>query len=101
GFDAGPALFRSSWFVESTATELAALLVLRTSRPFWRSRPGRGLLATSALIAAITVALPYSPLADPLGLVSVPAKVVAALAVLTVLYVAANEVVKRVTHLAA
>jgi P-type Mg2+ transporter len=32
--------FRSAWFVMSMGTELAALLVLRTRRPFWRSRPG-------------------------------------------------------------
>jgi Mg2+-importing ATPase len=101
GFGADSALFRSGWFVESTATELAVMLVLRTSRPFWRSRPGRALLATSALIAAVTLALPYSPLAEPLGLVGLPARIVAVLAGLTALYVAANEAVKRRTHLAA
>jgi Mg2+-importing ATPase len=101
GFHADAALFRSGWFIESTATELAVMLVLRTSRPFWRSRPGSALLATSALTAVITLALPYSFLAEPLGLVSVPARIIAALAVLTTLYVAANEAVKRTTHLAA
>jgi Mg2+-importing ATPase len=95
GFDADSALFRSGWFVESTATELAVMLVLRTSRPFWRSHPGRALLATSALIAAITLALPYSPLAEPLGLVAIPARIIAALTALTALYVAANETIKR------
>ena len=62
--DAGAELFRSGWFIESTATELAVMLVLRTARTFWRSRPGRALLATGGLIAVVTVALPYSPLAE-------------------------------------
>ena len=94
-FDAGATLFRSGWFIESTATELAVMLVLRTARPFWRSRPGRALLASSVLIAVVTVALPYSPLADPLGLVGIPAGILLLLAVLTALYVGANEAIKR------
>jgi P-type Mg2+ transporter len=94
GFGAHAALFRSGWFIESTLTELAVMLVLRTNRPFWRSRPGRALLLSSAAIAAITIALPYSPLAGPLGLVAVPASVLAALVGLTALYVIANEAAK-------
>jgi Mg2+-importing ATPase len=43
----------------------------------------------------VTVALPYSALAEPLGLVAIPARVLATLAALTVGYVAANEVIKR------
>jgi Mg2+-importing ATPase len=95
GFDAGAALFRSGWFIESTATELAVMLVLRTSRPFWRSRPGHALVVTSVAVAAITVALPYTPLADPLGFVPVPLRVLGTLAALTVIYVVANEIAKR------
>lgn len=38
------------------------MLVLRTNRRFWRSRPGRALLGTSIAVAAITLALPYSTL---------------------------------------
>ncbi|HEU5085240.1 MAG TPA: magnesium-translocating P-type ATPase [Acidimicrobiales bacterium] len=95
GFHAGADLFRSGWFVESTATELAVMLVLRTRRPFWRSRPGHALLASSVAIAAVTVALPYSPLAGPLGLVGLPLRIVAVLTGLTVLYVGVNEAAKR------
>jgi magnesium-transporting ATPase (P-type) len=95
GFGAGATLFRSAWFIESTVTELAVMLVLRTNRPFYRSRPGRALLGSSAAIAAITVALPYSPLAGPLGLSAVPAAILATLAGLTALYVIANEAAKR------
>lgn len=95
GFGAHQDLFRSGWFVESTATELAVMLVLRTRRPFWRSRPGRALLGTSIAVAAITIALPYSPLAGSLGLVGLPGGVLAALVGLTVLYVVTSEATKR------
>ena len=83
------------WFIESTATELGVMLVLRTARPFWRSRPGRALRTSSIVVAAVTVALPYSALAEPLGLVDVPIRILATLAGLTALYVAVNEVTRR------
>ena len=100
GFDADADLFRSSWFVVSMMTELTAMLVLRTARPAWRSRPSRPLLLTSAVVAVATVVLPYSPLAGPLGLVAVPAVLLIALAGLTVLYILVNEALKHWTSLA-
>jgi Mg2+-importing ATPase len=87
--------FRTAWFIEFTITEIAVLLVLRTNRPFFRSRPVPILLATSATLAAITIAVPYTPIAHPLGLVGPRLPVLAALAGLTVLYVTAAELVKR------
>jgi Mg2+-importing ATPase len=95
GFDAPAGLFRSGWFLESTATELAVMLVLRTSRPFWRSRPARPLVVTSILVAAITVALPYSPFAHSLGLVAIRPDILVTLALLTGAYVATNELLKH------
>jgi Mg2+-importing ATPase len=95
GFGAETTLFRSGWFVESTITELVVMLVLRTDRPFYRSRPGRALIVSSTVIAAVTIVLPYSPLARPLGLTVVPAAILASLVGMTVLYVVANELAKR------
>src|SRR6266545_4957937 len=95
-FHAGPDLFRTGWFVGSTLTELAVLLVLRTRRPALRSRPGTALLRSSVAVTAVTLALPYlRPLAEPLALVPLPATVVAALVAITLAYVAAAETVKR------
>ncbi|MCW3842271.1 magnesium-translocating P-type ATPase [Micromonospora yasonensis] len=88
-------VFRAAWFIQFTVTEIIVLMVLRTNRPFLRSRPSTTLLATGALLAAVTVALPYSPLARPLGLAPPPGPVLATLAVLAVGYVAVNELTKR------
>lgn len=94
GFRAQARLFRSGWFVESTVTELAAMLVLRTMRRFHQSRPSRALAMSSVGVLIVTVALPYSPLAKPLGLVPVPVLMLLALGVLTALYVLSNEMLK-------
>jgi Mg2+-importing ATPase len=97
-FDAGAELFRSGWFVESVITELTVLLVLRTRRPFYRSRPGRGLLWSSLAIGAVTLWLPFSPLADVLGLTSLSATLLLTLAAITALYVLSAEVTKRIFY---
>ena len=94
GFNAQEPLFQAGWFLESVATELAVLFILRTRRPFFRSRPGGLLLGASVLLGVITLAIPYSPLAGPLGFVAPPLNLLAALLVITVAYVLATEVAK-------
>ena len=69
------------------------MLVLRTSQPLCQSHPGPALLLSS--IAAITITLPYRPLAGPPGLTAVPARILAALAAITAFYVITNEGAKH------
>jgi Mg2+-importing ATPase len=95
GFDASATAFRSGWFVESTVTELAVMLVLRTRRACLRSRPSTALAMSSAIVLAITLAVPYSPVAGALGLDGPPATVLAALAAITVGYVIVTESIKK------
>jgi Mg2+-importing ATPase len=76
-FGADATLFRSGWFLESVVTELAVLIVLRTRRPFFQSRPSRLLAGASAALAAATLGILYSPIAEPLGLEPLPLPVLA------------------------
>lgn len=91
---ATPERFRTTWFVTSVFTELTAMLVLRTRRRFWRSRPGRGLLMASIGVLALTVTLPFTGLRSTLGFTRPDAAVLMTIAVLGSLYVVANEVLK-------
>ncbi|MEU8164985.1 magnesium-translocating P-type ATPase [Micromonospora sp. NPDC049004] len=88
-------VFRAAWFVQFTATEIIVLLVLRSNRSVLRSRPSAALAGTGLLLIAVTVALPFSPLAAPLGLAPLPPVVLATLAALTAVNVAANETAKH------
>jgi len=66
-------LFQTGWFVESLMTQTLIIHVIRTNRiPFIQSRASWPLIATSLCIMAFGMWLPYSPLAEPLGLVSLP-----------------------------
>ena len=49
-FHAGPDTFRTGWLVESLLTELVVALVVRTRRPFFKSRPGTLLLVSTVCL---------------------------------------------------
>jgi Mg2+-importing ATPase len=94
-FDASEALFRSGWFLESLGTELAVMLILRTRRPFFRSRPGTLLLATSFLTALIGMTIVLTPAGEEIGFVTPPPKLLLALIGILAAYVLATEIGKR------
>jgi Mg2+-importing ATPase len=93
-FHATVATFQTAWFVESLLTELVVALVMRTQRPFFRSRPGSLLLASTCILAIVAFAIPYLPFADVFGFVRLPAALVGTIALITVSYVAATELQK-------
>jgi Mg2+-importing ATPase len=94
-FQATPSLFHTGWFVESLLTELVIALVVRTRRPFYRSRPGDVLLWSTVVLIALTFAIPYLPGAGYLGFVPMPGLLVVLVAGITVAYVAAAELTKK------
>ena len=90
-----PALFQSSWFVESLLTEVVILLVMRTRGSLWRSRPSLPLLVSVIGVSLAAIALPYLPGAGALGLVPIPAPVLMMLLGITLTYVLVSEIFKR------
>ncbi|HKQ12645.1 MAG TPA: magnesium-translocating P-type ATPase, partial [Steroidobacteraceae bacterium] len=94
-FQATPAEFQTTWFVESLLTELAIALVVRTRRPFFRSRPGTLLLTSTLALAALTPLVPYLPFMSVFGFVPVPWTLTTTVVVITALYVVCTELVKR------
>jgi Mg2+-importing ATPase len=95
GFHAGEALFRTGWFIESMATQVLVIFVLRTRAHPWRSRPHPALVAGSLAVVGAAVALPFTPLAGFLGFVAPPPALLAAIAALAGVYLACAELAKR------
>ena len=87
-------LFHTGWFIESVLSGLMILMVVRTQRPFFQSQPGKLFLAAEALIALITIALPFTPLGEPLGLLAPPWSLLGIVLVIQILYVAGMETTK-------
>jgi len=91
-FAAGAALFQTAWFVVSVLTELAVVLVLRTRRPAWRSRPGRLMVWSTVAVFALALCLPYSgPLAAMFGFVPLPASLLAVSLLIVATYIGLTE----------
>ncbi len=95
---APPQLFRTAWFVESLMTELAIILVIRTYRPFYRSKPGRMLWILTVVMVLVAVILPYLPGAGFFDLVPLSPMTLSILILITLLYVASAEVGKRLFY---
>jgi len=93
---ADPETFRTSWFVVSLLTELAALLVLRTTRPVWRSTPSPLLLWSSVFVALVALCLPYSgAIADVFAFRPLEPALLALLLAIVLVYALGTELVKR------
>ncbi len=97
-FQAEAATFRTGWFLESLLTELVIALVVRTRRPFWRSRPANLLLMTTAVVMMIALLLPYLPVNALFGFVPLPLSLVISMIVLTMAYVLAVEITKKIFY---
>ena len=88
-------MFHTGWFVESIMTQTLIIHVIRTNQiPFIQSRASWQLSMTTILIMLIGAALPYSPLAGPLGFVPLPWLYWVLLAGTLVCYVALTQVIK-------
>lgn len=87
--------FRTGWFLESVITELLILLIIRTRRPFLKSRPGKWLLTASIVSLVFTIWLPFSPLASELGFSIAHGQQVLAIGLILILYVFTAEWLKK------
>ena len=94
-FHAAPEAFRTAWFVESMATQILVIFLIRTAHSVWKSRPHKVLVVTSlgALAAAMILAL--TPLGAPLGFVPLPPAMFAAMGVLVAGYLVCSEFAKH------
>jgi Mg2+-importing ATPase len=92
---AGEALFHTGWFIESLATQVLVIFVIRTRGNPFLSRPSRWLVATSLGAVCAALVLPLTPVSGALGFVPPPPTFFLLLALMVALYLGAVEVVKR------
>jgi Mg2+-importing ATPase len=93
-FHANEALFQTGWFVESLATQVLVIFVLRTRGNPLKSRPHPLLASTSIAVVAVAVALPFTPLGAWFGFVPPSAAFLLAIGGLTVSYLALAQAAK-------
>lgn len=90
------ALFRTGWFVESIATQVLVIFVIRTRRNPFKSHPNAWLAGTSLLIVAIAAVLPYIAIGRYFGYaVALPPVFFSILIAMAIIYLVMVEFVKR------
>ncbi|MFT3675525.1 MAG: magnesium-translocating P-type ATPase [Chitinophagaceae bacterium] len=92
---ANETLFRTAWFTESVISACLIVLVIRTRKPFFRSRPGKSLLLTTLLVIAAVLLLPYILPAELMNFSPMPAIYLAGIGAIILFYVLCAELIKR------
>nr|WP_272904298.1 magnesium-translocating P-type ATPase [Xanthobacter agilis] len=93
-FHATPDQFRTAWFLESMATQILVIFIIRTNGRPWRDLPGPALAVSSLAALLVALALPFTPLGDWFGFVAPPPGMLAGIAVVVVVYLVCAEVLK-------
>jgi P-type Mg2+ transporter len=94
-FHAGEALFHTGWFIESLATQVLVIFVIRTRLSPLRSRPHPWLAVTSLSVVGVAALLPFTPLSGLLGFAPPPLGFYVVLATLVAAYLGCVEWTKR------
>jgi len=91
-----PAAFQTGWFMQSLATQVFVIYVIRTKKiPFIQSLPSLTLLISTFITVFIGWIIPYLPVGSYFGLVPLSLKVYGVLLGIVVCYLVSAEVVKR------
>ena len=90
--------FRTGWFVESVISASLIVLVIRSRKPFFKSRPGKYLLIATLSVAVLTMLLPFTPLGTVFGFTPLAFTTYLLLLLIVVGYVVVAEVVKNIFY---
>lgn len=94
-FHTHESLFQTGWFVESVLSASSIVLVVRTRRAFYRARPGKWLVLTTAMVVLLVLALPISPVAHVFGFSPLPMALYGAVLGIVCCYIVSAELLKH------
>lgn len=94
-FKANEGLFHTGWMLESIISAMVVMIIVRTARPVFVSRPSNKLLIAIICVAAALLAIIYSPINMYLGLIKLPIKVLLALLGVSSIYALTAEILKK------
>lgn len=94
-FKADEKLFQTGWMLESVISAMVVMLIVRTARPFIKSKPSKGLLIAILSVSIVLISIIYSPINSYLGLVRLPLKALAFMLGISIVYALFAEVLKK------
>jgi Mg2+-importing ATPase len=90
--------FRTGWFIESVVSASLIVLVIRSRKPFFKSKPGKYLLTATLSIMVVTLILPFTPLSEIFGFKPLSMSFLVLIGIIVFCYIITTEMVKRVFY---
>jgi Mg2+-importing ATPase len=90
--------FRTGWFLESVVSASLIVLVIRSRKPFFKSRPGKYLFMATLSIVVVTLILPFTPLAEIFGFSPLPISFLLFIGIIVLFYIITAEMAKTVFY---
>ncbi|MBX9804413.1 MAG: magnesium-translocating P-type ATPase [Alphaproteobacteria bacterium] len=97
-FKASEALFQTGWFIESLATQILVIFIIRTRLSPLKSKPSPILAISSIFLVCLGVLIPFTPLGTYFNFVPLPTNFFIMLGVLCLSYLLLAEVGKRIFY---
>ncbi len=91
--------FQTGWFIESLATQVFVIYIIRTKKvPFFQSSPSKYLFATTAAAVAIGWVIPFTPLGRYFTFGTLPIPILLAVMLTVFVYLLSVEFAKRIFY---
>lgn len=87
--------FRTVWFIESCVAEILSLFVLKTRKPFYKTKSSKNLKLVSMFSVIFTIVLPYTELGKILSLESLSFKFLSIALIFAVMDALVKEIIKK------
>ena len=87
--------FQTGWFIESIATQILVIFIIRTKRvPFFQSIPGRYVTFSAIAVVALAWIIPYTKLGALLSFSPLPSVLILLIAGIVISYLIVTEISK-------
>ncbi|MGE5817562.1 MAG: magnesium-translocating P-type ATPase [Deltaproteobacteria bacterium] len=90
--------FRTGWFLESVISASLIVLVIRSRKPFFKSRPSKYLFVATISVVIVTVILPFTPLGEIFGFSQLPILFLLLIAIIVLGYIVTAEIAKTIFY---
>jgi P-type Mg2+ transporter len=93
-FNASPEEFRTTWFLESMATQILVIFIIRTNGRPWQNLPQPVLAASSLVALLVAMVLPFTPAGAWFGFVTPPPLMLSGIGLIVLVYLVCAELLK-------
>jgi len=90
--------FRTGWFLESVCSASLIVLVIRSRKPFFKSKPSRYLSTATLFTVGLTLILPFTPLGGLFGFSALSLSFLLPIGIIVVGYIISAEIAKRIFY---